>query len=129
MNSEELRIGNYIQHNGREVKVHSITNAGIGIAGFEAAANGPEEAFIKYDEAAEISLTERSLFNLGFEDIGGDDSERTFVYKDNRRIKIKVHQTDLIHLELANNYWGQIKAVHNLQNLYYILIGEDLVAT
>lgn len=128
MDPKDLRIGNYIQQDGKVVQVQSVSNDGIGYFHFETQASNKEELFHADENGKGIPLTEKWLLKLGFEDIGGDDYERTFVYKDNRRIKIKAHQPDLIHLEIANNYWGQIQFVHNLQNLYHALIAEDLVA-
>ncbi|RYE40345.1 MAG: hypothetical protein EOP48_24805, partial [Sphingobacteriales bacterium] len=110
MNPEELRIGNYIQNNSKDVKVQSISVEEIGVCNTEAAFSDLKKT--SAHESKGIPLTDAWLFNLGFEDIGGDEYERTFVYKDNRRIKIKVLQADQIHLEIDNNYWGQIKTVH-----------------
>lgn len=126
MDPKDLRIGNYIQHDGKVVQIQSISNNVVEISNFDREESNKEELFHIDKNSKVIPLTEKWLLNLGFEDIGGDDNERTFVYKDNRRIKIKAHQPDLIHLEIANNYWGQIQFVHNLQNLYHALIGEDL---
>ena len=114
MKANELRIGNLVKYSDKDLlfTVTEISQAGIGVE------NEIEETWIELDSFEPIPLTEEWLLKFGFEKIGVNFHLNNFC------IWFK-----LIH----ENYWFrydnqgiEIKYVHQLQNLFYCLCGEEL---
>lgn len=104
MKANELRIGNYILDNlGGILKIKSISTES------------------DFSHIKPIQLTEEWLLKFGFE-------WKNFAMR-NGRISIRNSDNKYhIHLtnEAASTITIQIKYVHQLQNLYFALTGEEL---
>ena len=117
MDARELRIGNYIQHFGNVVQVEGIVNE---TNGFGVQITGGDFASINSQSLEPIPLTEEWLFKFGFE-IG---------YNQKKMLDVYCKDVDfLIERSNSNNFYYKkvnIKSVHQLQNLYFLLTGEEL---
>ena len=120
----ELRIGNLLLSDGCEVEVegidkyHEVTTT----ANFKGSCNG---------NLRTIPLTEGWLIKFGFKNLtNAYKSKKVYIqYTQN-----KCFQLYLIGIDKAGNaslidFNLEIKYVHQLQNLYFALIGEELVYT
>lgn len=108
MEAKELRIGNLLNHNNGFV-VGPFTVNSIHISDLE-----KDNAYAK--EYEPIPLTEEWLIKFGFE--RWNDVYNNFYHKLNG-----------IEIENGNIYVGhgnKIKYVHQLQNLYFAITGEEL---
>lgn len=127
---QELRIGNYVKYRGFGYKILSIVNT----------SNANEESYyvdlnythrhlrgIDTREVEPIELTEEWLLNFGFEK------------KAEHNLKLDVLTRSIIHaythgkveIELGNRSgysfgYPEVQFVHQLQNLYFALTGEEL---
>ncbi|RYZ29041.1 MAG: hypothetical protein EOO10_07580 [Chitinophagaceae bacterium] len=110
--SNELRQGNYVQHNTgqKEVKVESVGKGAIN--------NFPENEF------EPVFLTESILSNAGF--VRGVDSTS---------LPSGPYRKGLCEIKVGNEYYDAVFSqpngtrlphVHQLQNLYFALTGEEL---
>ena len=123
MNIQEIRIGNWIIGNGKEFQVYAETFADIEST---------------YGEFKPIPLTEEWLVKMGFEiDRTGDlsimiNSAVTHLFFN--KVKDFFYPMILVEAEfsgLGSNCVGlnSIQYVHQLQNLYFALTGEELIFT
>lgn len=111
MEANELRIGNLIQYNeGGKCKVIGIHEFGVDVEFIE------ETTYIEFDQFSPIPITEEWLLKFGFE-------------LKNWGIKVWY----LKGFEIDHNFylkgidWGvRFKYVHQLQNIYFALVGEEL---
>ena len=123
MKANELRIGNYYDHNGESKQINPSTIGEVWVA---------ERTWCK-----PIPLTADWLVNLGFEHekdncykipckiIGGYYK----VYYS--RINNEIHAFGVSYEDEpkeVNNFSWNIKHLHQLQNLYFALTGEELQA-
>lgn len=122
MKASELRIGNWFKNLRRNKEVTAGYNT------FYFLSEGPLEE----DDIQPIPLTEEWLLKFGFE----DDSYAVFRKVIDKGISISVSFQDYAHTMLCdhpvtiwpNDYSIPIKCqyVHQLQNLYFALTGEEL---
>jgi hypothetical protein len=131
MEANELRIGNLVWD---KIFLYSICEIGeilkaevIDVHNFERALN--EDFYetgsiysLNYENVEPIPLTEEWLLKFGFE--SGKNRTKWLYYKDNKRLIC--HR--LIHIKISGSKYnlGYIKYVHQLQNLYFALTGEEL---
>ena len=123
MKAEELRLGNWIKaptevHNNIEFQVYSITTDKDGYNHF-------------YDHCTPISITEEWLLKFGFEKEGEGFRHEYWYIND---FEIQIHG-DKFPLRIwggesaphLTQYIGhKTKYIHQLQNLYFALTGEEL---
>lgn len=141
MKATELRIGNFVRINKRIVKVESLDSSGINIE----ACGGyyPGDCSIEHDayfekwnssikQVTPITLTEEWLLKFGFEETGNQNFEITIKEFGNRKISF-TKMMDEWGLGLIFNdgkrvpiFPTNIYFVHQLQNLYFALTGEEL---
>lgn len=115
MKASELRIGNYFEYKGRIIK--------FTIADFVEAHHNSEllELFLK-----PILLTEEWMIKVGFEryghakDVKISISKGWTLYFDFDLNKLSIDSG------LNGKFLDEIKYVHQLQNLYFALTGEEL---
>lgn len=139
MEAKELRIGNYIQDNLEDVfTVGGLTENGICINNFGAADIKGMNAIMSLSivNFKPIPLTEEWLLNFGFT----CDTSYDYFDEDIDRDVYCGYDIDTITLIMMDGYlvpkpyyddeaFGQnvkIKYVHQLQNLYFALTGEEL---
>ena len=104
MDVKEFRIGNKVDLYGSIATIEPVDFSGIGIA-------------IK--KGKPIPLTEEWLLKLGFEKIRTFDVFPTF-------FRNKINVNDGIVYVCGCGFLNHIKYVHQLQNLYHALTGEEL---
>lgn len=120
METNELRIGNYLNGKQGHVTVTEIrANNSVKI-------HDNTSSFYLGTCLQPIPLTEEWLLKFGFErtdqkDNSNDDWIWLFYQKD----KIYIDGSDLT-IETASGIVIKLEYVHQLQNLYFTLIGEEL---
>ena len=122
MKATELRIGNYISRedliNGQS-RIEEVIEIGRKLI-----SSGPIKVICDYDEIQPIPLAEEWLFKFGFE-------------KRKKLLGLLVFSKSGFDLHFVNGKWefyvmgsscilAKIKYVHQLQNLYFALTGEEL---
>ena len=116
INAQDLKIGNYVvlSEDGTIFKVEEISKKGLVVQ------NENETVWIETEAFEPIPLTEEILLKCGFEKDGLDNyvSRYVCIYDNIRSINIGINGCD-IDLECP-------LYLHQLQNLYFVLIGEEL---
>lgn len=113
MESNEFRIGNLINFNGKEIEVRSIFDKGIHDQDF----NG-----IGYDEIEPILISEAFLIKVGFKEDEFGNFEN-----DSRLILFKIEGYDFYTVQWGSSVCGgKTIFIHELQNLYFALTGTEL---
>jgi len=102
--ARELRIGNKVDLYGSIATIETVDFAGIGIA-------------IKKGEP--IPITKEWLLKFGFKEILTFDVFPTF-------FKNKINVNDGVVYVSEYGFLNHIKYIHQLQNLHFALIGEEL---
>lgn len=127
MEANELRIGNKVKfsEDGSYFTVVDITKGGLGVE------NDAELTWIEIDQFEGIPLTEEILVKAGFERLNNGLSKPIPNGKFHREIPIDDFciwnpiGTKQFSLN-GELFTPKIKYVHQLQNLYYSLTGEEL---
>jgi hypothetical protein len=117
MNTHEIRKGNLVfDDTGKVCRVKEIHSAAIVIKG---EFKGSIDYHLPNEKATAITLTEEYLIKFGFEKkIGWDDLE----YWQLQRLTIMVYNSGFTYDDTDLT----ITSVHQLQNLFYSLTGEEL---
>jgi hypothetical protein len=115
MKAAELRIGNYINISKEVCKMQLVNFADIHYT----------ENFENYEP---IPLTEEWLMNFGFVKLKReyDQSDNDMYIKNDLCIVWYNSENENFMQFFVNNTGINIKHVHQLQNLYYCLCGEEL---
>lgn len=127
MKNNELRIGNYVQHNDEIIKVEQITKRKIGYH-----RNGDKSRmhYLKYSEIKPIEITEDLLLKNGFEDdkYGIFKKLPALAYSgDNVIIFHKIKEYWLVGFHCGGNHLNKyIKHIHELQNAYFVVNNKEL---
>lgn len=125
MKANELRIGNWVEFEGKHYRIDSIsktfptldtTEFGIGV--------------VDWNNLKPIPLTEEWLIKFGFEDVtsedfGVDKRIKTFE-KEFFKIYLPEYRCRLFGITYVDAAFLKIEFVHQLQNLYFALTGEEL---
>jgi hypothetical protein len=123
MKANELRIGNKIifSEDGTIFTVGSIEEKGFMVQ------NEEETTWIESEEFEPIPLTEEWLLKFGFEKINNDVFR--IIQNDNFKSPFSIAFDNINNLfKIAfQGYWYHCKHVHQLQNLYFALTGEELI--
>ena len=113
MTNQELRIGNYVLTGVGEEKIYEIYTHKVLVG------NDMSASTVKYFEIDPIPLSEEWLLKLGFQ---SNPYEDRYELGD---IDVECDKTKgFTDLWLAGH--PHIKYVHQLQNLYWCLCGEEL---
>lgn len=119
MKAEELRIGNIVDYHGNEVTINSINDTDVGFSDYV-----PID-YPLLDEIKPIPLTGERLFRLGF----SEENVIRYIFRKG------IFEVGLDGLDFAQGRWTvrinkclmiKIRYIHELQNLYYALTGEEL---
>ena len=124
MNAKELRTGNYVKI-GEEHESYNCVGKTIKweLSNFYSL----EKGYNNIEWFDSISLTEEWLLRFGFTPILCFDKPRTIkCLKQNFSI---VSKNDYFDFRFNDFKLTQIKYVHQLQNLYFSLTGEELVVS
>ena len=133
MESRELRIGNLIEVNTKEKRIDSLDERGINFYQDSYGETSYDGYFNSgFDLITPIPLTEEWLVKLGF------DKKENGYYKDFSGGSMRVDE-NIIALFIGSEYAlniamdydfvelpNEIPKVHQLQNLYFALTGEEL---
>lgn len=114
MFTDELRIGNWVQHIGYPLKVTGIKGSDVWVDG-----NGVELEYYIYDGINPIPITEEWLIKIGATSNPYEDRYEI------GEIFIECNKTRGF-TELWVDGRPHIKHVHQLQNLYFALTGDEL---
>lgn len=123
MKENELRIGNLIKisETGTIITVTGIMQNSHGIKVFGITSDGTYcNPWIEYCEP--ISLTEEWLLKFGFKILNGFDDAIIWV-KDYVELEYVTRNSTTAYVNYINN---ECNHVHQLQNLYFALTGEEL---
>lgn len=118
MKANELRIGNYIQREdlaSRELRFEQVLELCDKVT-----TTGPVKVVCDYNDIKPIPLTEQWLLDFGFKKINGKYFRVGFQLK-----AVKVIDDIGYHFK-REGLSIEIKHVHQLQNLYFALTGEEL---
>ncbi len=111
MKAQELRIGNYVSVDGAVVKVNGLTRRKVGYCSTPC-----KERYVRVNDIEPVKLTQQMMNDL--------NTDKSNHYKFNHS-----EETDdgfyLNFCGIAQVFI--LKYVHQMQNLYYILFGEELV--
>jgi len=133
MNAKELRLGNYINHKFDELEFNEV----VGVDWEFIYLSNITCDYVSFDDCEPILLTEEWLLKMGFEllhEYEHDFTEKIFginITDCNNEEKLRISlpfQTIEIGDEDSSYYVANIniKHVHQLQNLYFALTGEEL---
>ena len=131
MQANELRIGNLVNLGNRIAKVIEIGHLSCVVVDLEETQDTIED----YERTKPIQLTEEWLVKFGFRNLDKGDNDY-ITYTDpnhNYYLQIDVRRKDGKYIILDNSFddlrafsMVDIMYVHQLQNLYFILTGEEL---
>ena len=132
MKRNELRIGNLVDLGNRIAKIIEISNLSCVVVDLEETQDTIED----YERTKPIPLTEEWLYKFGFKDIDKGDHDYN-TYTDSNHdyyLQIDVRKKDGKYSILDNSFddlrdfsMVDISYVHQLQNLYFALTGEELI--
>lgn len=135
MTASELRIGNWIEYNGMVCQVYSIQSP---LPRKEERYNNKEIITllcgglisVTIEECNPVSTTEEVLLNFGFLKVNDYYITIESFHYENKNCWIylfkKVFEFHLITSDGRFNLHRSFKYVHQLQNLYFALIGKEL---
>jgi hypothetical protein len=131
MKANELRIGNLVDLGNRIAKIIEIGHLSCVVADLEETQDTIED----YERTKPIILTEEWLYKFGFKDIDKGDNDY-ITYTDSNHdyyLQLDVRKRDGKYSILDNSFddlrdfsMVDIVYVHQLQNLYFALTGEEL---
>lgn len=144
MKANELRIGNWVECRNKFIRVKSIYDQGINLELESGYYGGVVENYDGYFENEwfggavinPIPLIPEILEKCGFvkSKSDKDDNEDHYVYGNQVANNFSLY-FDTDHWEIAQEwndsrvyfyFWNHIKRLHQLQNLYFALTGEEL---
>jgi len=115
MTASELRVGNLVYNQKTDIAKIRLVDDGLGCVGVQSK-NGI--FYGKIEEIEPVSLTEYWLLKFGF--VNGEKEH--FSFTKNMDLRILGSESDY------NGIWfGRLKYVHQLQNLYFALTEDELI--
>jgi len=133
MKANELRIGNIINYHINKSYYQGIIRAIMDrctiVTFYDTIYGGKNGIYktIKWKVVDPIPLTEEWLTKFGFHKTAEDDFDKTFGDIDQISIRSnKLYVTDKFGVYLNPKRIAIIQYVHQLQNLYFALTGEEL---
>ena len=121
MTPQDLRIGNIVNRNGNPIVVKDIAKSGINMT-IDTYGHCDQNYWTLWSEIEPIPLTEEWLLKFGFEKPKNRDC---YIKK---RLQGWKQMAYLIEEDTLIAHWipCKLEHVHQLQNLYFALTGEEL---
>jgi hypothetical protein len=131
MDSKELRIGNYVDCNGIVSEIVETRTNYVRLKYFRKDVEKEHISLVLLDDRVkEIPLTEEWLLKFGYVKFNVNASiycEYSLVIDDVLKYKLLFDYRDL-GITMPNTYKPiRLKYVHQLQNLYFALTGNELI--
>lgn len=126
MKSNELRIGNSILMNGEVV--HNIGYAVI--MDVHQINKGVKNEYLNTVKYEPIPLSEKRLLEFGFEPKYDSENNNIDFYSPEGGlyvVQLHVEVNDFIFYDCDGGIGVRIEYVHQLQNLYFCLVGDELM--
>ena len=125
MTARELRIGNYIDRNGL-MEVRAISQSGVKI--YDHVNNIFPPTFFDFDENIKpIPLTEEWLLKFGFKRVDMMFENASMLYWRKDDFIINDERNVILFNDKETMMKIHCEYVHTLQNLFFVLSGEELV--
>ena len=122
MKASELRIGNYLDFDGRICFIEAIDKQGVEVKFLD---NGEEE-WIDLFQFSPIQITEEWALKFGFE----KKNNEVFIFHNLLLLNIWNKECEIYLGDRTFVMWMvwdlDIIQIHQLQNLYFALTGEEL---
>lgn len=120
MIAQELRIGNYISRLDLVSENQRIEQI-LELLSKKVVTTGPTRVIVLYEDIKPIPLTEEWLLKF-------DYKKEVDFFENETRLSFWTDKKtfDGIMADWADKVIGQVKYVHQLQNLYFALTGEEL---
>ena len=127
MKADELRIGNYLKGlQGDILEIEQIKKDCDNYIGYAVYFSNKDSSSLIHDlELQPIPLTEEWLLKFGFEFFKHHYLGYDIFKKDNLLIAMMI--VNVIFIDDYDTALAEIKHVHQLQNLYFALTGEELI--
>ncbi len=127
MEAKDLRIGSYVNYRGQLNKVlgiHSPCPTGDRFDGkYVIEINPPDSFNVCLHELKPLLLTEEWLLKFGFKKMIDDYFELNIL----NGFKLESDGFDVVQFVYGELYITEVTHVHQLQNLYWCLTGEELI--
>lgn len=117
MKANELRIGNLVNRLGETTKITAIQTIDVGGIGYVSTL---KSGAITTSQIEPIPLTEEILLKCGFEIFPWG-----YVIKSSNDFGIRLNLKSFVY-EVSGNSAVKVNYLHQLQNLYFSLTGEEL---
>ena len=121
LEANELRIGNLVDFNGQIETVYQIRNSGVTFYRGKTKKSVVMQSYV-WDAIKPIPLLEEWLLKFGFE----KDLDGFYRKKANYLIEVLFHDNGIIVTNQSVSL-KHIEHIHQLQNLYFALTGEELI--
>jgi len=130
MKASELRIGNWVSFQGKAERLYEFDNS-LTLLEFDTSTGGTWGAAVPHEGLTPIPLTEEWLLKLGFEKTEALNFDNTTAYEIPSwgRVALKDGELQSDQYYFLDGLTQPIKYVHQLQNLYHALTGNELSTT
>jgi hypothetical protein len=122
MKANELRIGSLIYFDGHIIGTITQIKDTVARVKYLIGKDDERQAFVEYDRIEGIPLTEEWLERLGFKKINHIHDSDYFLHS---LVKIAIYPNGMVTLR-GSAGWNRIHFVHQLQNLYFALTGQEI---
>lgn len=133
MRAEELRLNNYVYSGVKMVKVKSIHTESVlkdEVSIYIELNENLRHYCVSMDDIKPIKLTEEILLKCGFEyrpcGIQGADMWQGLAYWDLSGVHLRGNKKITNPLKIQGLINSEIKYLHQLQNLFFVLSGKEL---
>lgn len=125
MNSNELRIWNYVYDVNEKVsRVEQISSYNI----CDLTTISSKRGILHTSDIYPIPLTEEWLLKFGFVITANDETDIMMKHVNDHRMQVDIEKSGdkEVSVFFCNTWMPHIKYLHQLQNLYFALNGEEL---
>ena len=120
MEAKELRIGNWITYCGKDIQICGVSDDPSILFNID----GRVYPCTKFDELFPVNLTAEWLVRFGAE--GPDNETYSIMIDDYTLSRIIYYNGKAIFSVRGEEIGSELNFVHELQNLYFVLSGNEL---